>query len=792
MKKMLSALAFGALLLAGCAKEYDDSALKNRVTTLENEFQRLERAVTGYNEEVSALRKTVEAVENGDYIKSVEKLADGFTVVLAKGGTYTIKNGTDGQNGTTPTIEIKDGYWWINGKKTDVKAVGTDGANGKTPTVEIKDGFWWINGEKTSWKAVGEDGKDATAPIVSVKEEDGVYYWTVNGQYPDGKKIRVTAAQPKFRINEETHNWEVDYGEGWVVAGPAQTTAGGDQIRVVPNEEEGYVDFILLSGTSVRVPMEKGFALVIDADAVISAGETLEIPYTVKNATKATVVDAFAGGNLEAAVEEAEDKASGKVLVTAPEGGLKKAAILVWADNGAGKTSIKKVAVEGLEVSVSAVEEVPAEGGSVSVSIVSNVEVKVEDPAETWLRIDPATRSSIEKTVTFLVDANPEAQPRSATVRVLRADNGAPVQTITIAQKEKEMTLSLEKAWAHRGVAGVAGWPAYVEGCNDLDTFIRNATFDDEFVYVPKTAGLNADGDDNFDEVKIFKFKVSDGSYAGLVQRTTNPDYMAGTWASTFPVSCARVMKNTNPEINGGKDILVACNLSDGQNVRVYAWENGIDVQPKLIANFSNGRRMGDRISVSGTYQSGRIWFRQALSNSMMAWLTVTNGTTPSWGFDALGEAPYGDAESMGEFTPFGNGNFGLVATNSGVGLHLVEGKNEIKLYPDLKRCFGWSPFEFNGKKYLAFLHMAGGTNLPILTVLEGASSTKDELQATLDAYKVAVRVNLCSDTPDDFETTLPYATNNQGDCSVRIIDGVPYILGATRGAMGVYKMVLK
>ena len=350
--------------------------------------------------------------------------------------------------------------------------------------------------------------------------------------------------------------------------------------------------------------------------------------------------------------------------------------------------------------------------------------------------------------------------------------------------------LVLDKLWSVSGVAGVAGWPAYVAGAEDFDTCTRSATFDDEYVYIPKFSTASTDG--AFNEATIGMFRVSDGTFAGKVQRTTDPDYMAGTWASTVPVSCARVMKNEDASINGGKDILVVTNLCDAQNVRVYAWENGVNNQPKLIANFSNARRMGDRIAVSGTYQSGRIWYRQSLSQSMTAWLTVTNGKTPEWGFDALGLMPLGDEESMGEFIPFDNGKFGLVPTNTGVGLHLVQGLNEVKLYPDLKRCFGWTPFNYNGVDYLAFLNMAGGTNLPIITVIEGASDTVDNLKATLDAYKVVAQASLATSDPNDLTTTTAYATNNQGDCSVRIIDGVPHIMGMARGGMGIFKFVLQ
>ena len=71
--------------------------------------------------------------------------------------------GEAGKDGITPTIEISsDGYWIINGDKTEYKAVGNDGVNGNdgnSPTITISaDGYWVINDEKTEYKAVGKDG----------------------------------------------------------------------------------------------------------------------------------------------------------------------------------------------------------------------------------------------------------------------------------------------------------------------------------------------------------------------------------------------------------------------------------------------------------------------------------------------------------------------------------------------------------------------------------------------------------------------------------------------------------
>ena len=72
------------------------------------------------------------------------------------------------ETNTQPTIEISDdGYWVIDGVKTEHKAVGTDGKDGQdgkdgkdgtSPTIEVSsDGYLVINGIKTEYKVLVED-----------------------------------------------------------------------------------------------------------------------------------------------------------------------------------------------------------------------------------------------------------------------------------------------------------------------------------------------------------------------------------------------------------------------------------------------------------------------------------------------------------------------------------------------------------------------------------------------------------------------------------------------------------
>ena len=68
---------------------------------------------------------------------------------------------------------IQDGYWYIDGVNTGVRAEGVDGTNGRDgldgkdgadgengKTPYIQDGFWYIDGKNTGVKAEGVDGAD--------------------------------------------------------------------------------------------------------------------------------------------------------------------------------------------------------------------------------------------------------------------------------------------------------------------------------------------------------------------------------------------------------------------------------------------------------------------------------------------------------------------------------------------------------------------------------------------------------------------------------------------------------
>ena len=181
-------------------------------------FEALQRLCNEMNTNLSSLQAIVTALQNNDYITSVDPLTEngkvvGYTIKFAKSNPIVIYNGKDGADGNTPVIGIKKDtddiyYWTLNGEfivvdGQKIKAQGTngsDGTDGTTPKLEIRNGYWWVsydNGQ--NWeqlgKATGEDGKDGES-IKITQDENNVYF-----ELEDGTVITIPKSEQSGGTN---------------------------------------------------------------------------------------------------------------------------------------------------------------------------------------------------------------------------------------------------------------------------------------------------------------------------------------------------------------------------------------------------------------------------------------------------------------------------------------------------------------------------------------------------------------------------------------------------------------
>ena len=160
MKKLFTYLLVAiTLIIAGCSESFDDSAIWDKLDDHESRIAKLEELCQQMNTNISSLQTIVNALQNNDYVTSVTPVTKdgetiGYTITFTKSQPITIYHGEDGKDGQN----------------------GTDG----------KDGV---------------DGKDGSTPIIGVKQDsDGIYYWTLNGEWlldANGNKIKAQGTDGK-------------------------------------------------------------------------------------------------------------------------------------------------------------------------------------------------------------------------------------------------------------------------------------------------------------------------------------------------------------------------------------------------------------------------------------------------------------------------------------------------------------------------------------------------------------------------------------------------------------------
>lgn len=152
--KILMPFLLAAFALVGC----DTDDLRNDIDELKNRVESLEVIVSGLNDNVNALRAFIDGNKT---IKSFEKTADGYKIVLSDGEELNIVQGSAGQV-KTPEITIgDDGCWVIGNENTGVKAVGD---NAPMPKFSIDtENYWTVDFGEGPVRVKGADGNPVKA-----------------------------------------------------------------------------------------------------------------------------------------------------------------------------------------------------------------------------------------------------------------------------------------------------------------------------------------------------------------------------------------------------------------------------------------------------------------------------------------------------------------------------------------------------------------------------------------------------------------------------------------------------
>ena len=416
------------LLLFSCSDKYDDSALRNDLSDLENRVTKLEELCKQMNTNISSLQKIVDALQDNLSISRVEQISDGYIIHFSDGSTATIKNGKD--SGTIPVIGVRkdtdgcyywtlDGEWLTDEKGNKVKAQGTDGKDG-------------VDGEDGNDGADGEDGTDGT------NGKDGI--------------------TPQLKIENGRWMLSMDDGKTWTDIGQATGADGKDGadgtdgedgvdgkdgtngIFKSVKEDDDNVYFTLEDDSVITIPKSDNskFAIAFDTTdiAILNGGESKTIAYTITEATENTVVKAIAQDGWKVKVN-ATSTDKGTITITAPNP-IVESEILVFANDGSYRTVMASFychekQVLDTNIADNSINVSPA-GGAQEIKLTTNLDYTVEIPdnAKSWLSLVPKTRAMREDIIVFNISAN-EGIQRFATV-ALKDKQGNTLQTIIFRQ----------------------------------------------------------------------------------------------------------------------------------------------------------------------------------------------------------------------------------------------------------------------------------------------------------------------------------------------------------------------
>ena len=195
---------------------------------LDQRVTKLEELCKEMNTNITSLQTIVSVLQSNDYITGIVEIKKngeviGYTITFGKHDPITIYHGQDGKD-------------------------GQNGADGKD----------------------GQDGSSNTPVIGVAKDTDGVYYWTLNGEWlldDNDNKLPVSGtngkdgAIPQLKI--EDGYWYVSYDDGttWEQLGKAVGENGqdgtkgdkGDSMFQSVTQDENYVYFTLADGIVIKI-----------------------------------------------------------------------------------------------------------------------------------------------------------------------------------------------------------------------------------------------------------------------------------------------------------------------------------------------------------------------------------------------------------------------------------------------------------------------------------------------------------------------------------------------------------
>jgi len=308
---------------------------------------------------------------------------------------------------------------------------------------DAKNGY--LTGYTISFSAAGSKtiylGDDAGSLSLGVGQhpELGKYCWKIDGQWllSGADPVVVEECIPKIRVNDGV--WQVCCsGSTWedlsVNGTNVSVACSFDSVKI--DKSASQIVFTLSSGDSLTLKYGEKFGIKLSPEVQqVDKDAYIEVPYTITGGE----------GQIDVTIKTADNSYSAEVIKTDNKNGVIKVTaleidesgtIIVAASNSKGEvvTAALMLSSRILNVADLANTVIPSIGGEIIVDVVKNIDYTVEVEQE-WLRHThtATTRALVSEVLTFVADANPTDNIRTAKVNLLDSGKNI-VQTFNISQ----------------------------------------------------------------------------------------------------------------------------------------------------------------------------------------------------------------------------------------------------------------------------------------------------------------------------------------------------------------------
>ena len=297
--------------------------------------------------------------------------------------------------------------------------------------------------------------------------------------------------------------------------------------------------------------------------------------------------------------------------------------------------------------------------------------------------------------------------------------------------------------------------------------WLRTCAMDDKYVYLAQHQGA---------AFPAYVLSLADGSLVGRLS-------IEGVSGGTHALSAIR----TIPDGDGGYKIL-QCNLvanAAGGPLKVYMWDSK-DGKPTEVLSYPNPDvvRLGDKMSVYGTWKKGEITFVPNAGNPRKLYsFKIENGkidSTPT----VISLAGV-DAGTYGQIYRYDDTQFVLSVAGFRPILYSQDGGTSTKELDFDTTVFascdeGINFFSYNDQTYMGFARLTGDLCDCSLRIMALNGSDLKSAISNIDPNSVFT-VGLSD--PEEFPISGYKSGNSLCDCTIREIGGETYIVAISEGA---------